>query len=94
MSIKIVLPDGHAPKTGGGTKIFTEEGVEIKGVQRCIIDVAPGDAVTAHLVVTVRDIENLEQIAGSVHINGIYPDECEHEEALDRINMLRPSDKR
>lgn len=92
MSIKIVLPDDSAPKVGHGTKIFTEDGAEIKGVQRCIIDIAPSDVVTAHLVIAVRDIENLEQVAGHVHISGIYPDDCDHEEAVDRINQLRPSD--
>lgn len=92
MSIKIVLPGGKTPKAGGGTKIFTEDGTELKGVHRCIIDIAPDDAVTAHLVVAVRDIENFEQVAGHVHISGIYPDQCEHEEAVDRINQLRPSD--
>ncbi|MGP9834212.1 hypothetical protein [Marinobacter sp. NSM] len=92
MSIKIVLPDGKAPKAGNGTKIFTEDGTEIKGVERCIIDIASNEAVTAHLIVAVRDIENLEQVAGHVHISGIYPEECEHEEAVDRINQLRPSD--
>lgn len=93
MSIKIILPDGKAPKEGHGTRIFTEDGVEIEGVTRCIIDVEPNDVVTAHLVVNVRDVENLEQVAGHVYIGGIYPDECSHEEAVDRINQLRPSDK-
>lgn len=92
MSVKIVLPDGGGLKLGRGTKVYTEDGAEIKGVHRCIIDVAPDDVVTAHLVVAVREIENLEQIAGNVHISGIYPEDCEHEEAVDRINQLRPSD--
>tara|TARA_B100000212_G_scaffold75612_1_gene53512 strand:+ start:219 stop:503 length:285 start_codon:yes stop_codon:yes gene_type:complete len=93
MSIKVILPDGKAPKAGHGTRILTEDGTEIKGVTRCIIDIEPNDVVTAHLVVHVREIENLEQVAGHVYIGGIYPEECPHEEAVDRINQLRPSDK-
>ena len=90
MSVKIVLPNHEEPGPGRGTKIFTESGDEISGVQRCIIDIDPDSMITAHITVMVRDIENLEQIAGHVHIAGIFPeDESEHEQIVDRINQLR-----
>jgi hypothetical protein len=68
MSIRIVLPSGKAPKTARGTKIYTEDGHEIKGVTGCNIEIMPHGAITAHLSVFVEDVENLEQIKGQVSI--------------------------
>lgn len=93
MSIKIVLPEGGSPKRGRGTKVFTEDGHEVSGVQRCIIDIQSDCAITAHLTVTVRDIENLEKVAGHLHIAGVYPeDESQHEMYIDCINQLKATD--
>tara|TARA_R100000781_G_scaffold110309_1_gene75670 strand:+ start:8475 stop:8744 length:270 start_codon:yes stop_codon:yes gene_type:complete len=68
MSIKIVLPSGKAPKACRGTKIYTEDGHEIKGVTGCNIEIMPDGVVMARLSVFVEDVKNLDQIKGQVTI--------------------------
>ena len=71
MSIKIVLPSGKAPKACRGTKIYTEDGHEIKGVTGCNIEIMPDGVVMARLSVFVEDVENLDEIKGQVTIVNI-----------------------
>ncbi|WP_138436517.1 hypothetical protein [Marinobacter shengliensis] len=68
MSITIVLPSGSSPRTGAGTKIYTEDGHEIKGVTKCTVHITPNGCIAARLDVCVKEVENLEGIEGHVTI--------------------------
>jgi hypothetical protein len=60
MSIRIVLPEGKAPRLSRGTKIYTETGEEIKGVTRISLDLDRDRVMTATIEVIVDDIENFD----------------------------------
>jgi hypothetical protein len=66
MGIKIVLPKGHGERTGMGTKVFTDEGVEIAGISNIQISLNPNEMMTAVVTVNVSTIENLNGINGIV----------------------------
>lgn len=63
MAIKIVLPEGKGIKTGKGTKVFTDSGIEITGISHMTIEITPDEFITAKILVPVESIENLEGIA-------------------------------
>ena len=63
MGIKIVLPEGDGLKTGHGTKVYTANGVEISGICRMSITVAPDEIIMAAIEVSVDDITNVDGIA-------------------------------
>lgn len=65
MTIKIVLPEGDGIKRGLGTKVFTDSGVEIRGITSIEIQPIMTDKpITAHITCHVSEIENLRGIEG------------------------------
>lgn len=69
MSIKIVLP-GHKgkPRTAMGTRVYTDDGQEIKGVKEIKINFPHNDYLTADITVDVSTIENLEFLHENVNV--------------------------
>ena len=64
MTIKIVLPEGDGIKACQGTRVFTESGHEIEGVNRIKIDIRSDCILEAEMTVSVSSIENLDGIEG------------------------------
>jgi len=69
MTIKIVLPEGEGPKPCNGTKVYTESGHEIEGVNRIKIDIRSDCILEAEMTVSVSSIENLNGIEGIVVVD-------------------------
>ena len=64
MTIKIVLPEGDGPKSGHGTKVFTDCGTEIKDISQIKIEILPDCILQAQITVGLSGIENLSGIEG------------------------------
>lgn len=62
MPINIIFPEGNGYKTGFGTKAFTDDGVEITGIERMTIEVASEEMLIATIRVAVDKIKNAEGI--------------------------------
>lgn len=61
MGIKIVLPDGDV-KSGNGTKVYADDGTEIRGIAGMTIRIFPDEIVLAKLEVCVSALENADGI--------------------------------
>jgi hypothetical protein len=66
MGIKIVLPKGDGERTGMGTKVFTDDGVEITDIFDIQINVKCDELISATISAYVSSIENLNGINGVV----------------------------
>ena len=64
MTIKIVLPEGEGKRPCQGTRVYTESGEEIEGVNRIKIDIRSDCILEAEMTVSVSSIENLGGIEG------------------------------
>lgn len=63
MAIRIVFPEGKGPKSSMGTKVYTDDGHEIKGVMSIDIHAAVNCAIEATIKVHASEIENADCIA-------------------------------
>lgn len=62
MTISIVLPKPGGLRTGHGTRVFNEDGVEIKEVTRIDMVIESDCIVTAKIDVAINTIEDMDNI--------------------------------
>jgi hypothetical protein len=62
MTIKIVLPEGGEARSSMGTRVFTSDGSEIKGVTRIQLDLRAGDYIEATITVAVGEVFGLDGV--------------------------------